>query len=97
MFACKAGASVVEHLLSTILYFRLLALPAFIRLGWKGLPGVYTLAYWEHSYITAVKKFYNIDTWAQCYKTFLSAIYECLYLAGVFVPCKLFKPSLKTL
>ncbi len=30
-----------------VLYFRLVALPANIRLGWKGLPGTNTLAYYE--------------------------------------------------
>ncbi len=34
-----------------------LALPANIRLGWKGLPGTNTLVYYENPYITAVKSF----------------------------------------
>ncbi len=29
--------------------------------------------------------FYNIDTWGQCYKTFLSVIYGFLYYARVSV------------
>ncbi len=33
------------------------ALPANIRLGWKGLSGTNTLAYYENPYITAVKSF----------------------------------------
>jgi hypothetical protein len=28
----------------------------------------------------------NLKIWAQCYKTFLSVIYEFLYYARVFVP-----------
>ena len=32
--------------------------------------------------------------WAQCYKTFLSVIYELSKQARVFVPGKLFQPSL---
>jgi hypothetical protein len=34
-----------------------LALPTNIRLGWKGLPGTNTLAYYENSEITTVKSF----------------------------------------
>ncbi len=33
------------------------ALPAHIRLGWRGLPGTNTQAYNENPYITAVKSF----------------------------------------
>jgi hypothetical protein len=33
------------------------ALPANIRLGWKGLPEMNTLAYYENPYITAVRGF----------------------------------------
>jgi hypothetical protein len=47
----------VEHLKEAPLYVRLLALPTNIRLGWKGLPGTNTLAYYEYSYITDVKVF----------------------------------------
>ncbi len=35
----------VEHLSGTLLKFRLLALPAYIRLGWKGLSVTNVLAY----------------------------------------------------
>ncbi len=34
-----------------------LAIPANTRLGWKGLPGTDTLAYYENLLITAVKSF----------------------------------------
>ncbi len=36
---------------------RLLASPTNIRLGWKGLPGTNTLAYYENLQIMAVKSF----------------------------------------
>jgi hypothetical protein len=36
------------------------ALPASNRLGWKGLPGANTLAYYEHSLIAAVKSFITL-------------------------------------
>jgi hypothetical protein len=41
-----------------------LALPTNIRLGWKGLPGTNTLAYYENWQITAVKSFIGL---AQAY------------------------------
>jgi len=37
-----------------------LALPTSIRLDWKGLPGTNTLAYYENSSITAVKRFITL-------------------------------------
>ncbi len=36
---------------------RLLASPTNTTLGWKGLPGTNTLAYYENPYNTAVKSF----------------------------------------
>jgi hypothetical protein len=39
----------VKPLLAALLYGRLLALPTKIRVGWKGLPGTNTLAYYEQS------------------------------------------------
>jgi hypothetical protein len=47
----------MEHLSGTPLFGRLLALSANIILGRKGLPWTNTLAYYEHSKITAVKSF----------------------------------------
>jgi hypothetical protein len=47
----------VKYLSSMV---RLLALPKNIRLGWKGLQGTNSLAYYVHLENTAVKKFYNI-------------------------------------
>jgi hypothetical protein len=43
-----------------ILWGRLLVLPANSRLGLKGLPWTYTLVYYEHSYITDVKRFITL-------------------------------------
>jgi hypothetical protein len=37
------------------------ALLTNIRLGWKGLPGTNTLAYYEHSQLTDVKRFITLD------------------------------------
>ena len=49
MFAGKAGAYPrVEYLKDASLYCRLLVLTADIRLGWKGLPGTNTLAYYDN-------------------------------------------------
>jgi len=38
-----------------VLYSVSSASPVNIRLGWKGLPGLNTLAYYENPYITTVK------------------------------------------
>ncbi len=48
MFAGKARAYPSEALSGAPLYGKLLALPANIRLGWKGLPGTNTQAYYEN-------------------------------------------------
>jgi len=42
------------------LYGRLLALPIDTRLGWKGLPGTNTLAYYGNSQLTSVKSFITL-------------------------------------
>jgi hypothetical protein len=72
MFAVKVGAYPREAPLrcSTI------ALPANIRLSWKGLPWTNVLAYYE--VITyGHKKFYNIGPWTNklgvYYKNFIAA------------------------
>ncbi len=39
---------------------RLLASPANIRLGWKGLPGTNAPAFYENSKITDVKSFIKL-------------------------------------
>jgi hypothetical protein len=50
----------VEHVIDAPLYGRLLALPTNIRLGWKGLTGTKTLAYYEHLQITDEKSFITL-------------------------------------
>jgi hypothetical protein len=47
----------VKYLSGTPLEFRLLASPTNISLHWKGLPGTNALAYYEESYLTAIKSF----------------------------------------
>jgi hypothetical protein len=56
----------VNPLSGALLYGRLLASPANIKLGWKGLQGTNALAY---SVNYRQKKFYNIGPWIHCYKT----------------------------
>ncbi len=46
-----------------------LALPANIRLGWKGLPGTKAQAYYELFFDR--KKFYNIGPWGSILLFFL--------------------------
>ena len=56
MFASKVGT----YLLCALLKGRLFALPTNFRLGLKGLREKYTLAYYEHFYITDVKSFITL-------------------------------------
>jgi hypothetical protein len=50
---------------------RLQVLPAYIRLGWKGLQLINTLAYLIiHKLITAVKSSVTLGPPGRCYKTF---------------------------
>jgi hypothetical protein len=58
-----------------------LALPANIRLGWKGLQGTNTLAYYEDSQITSVKSFIILGPGDSVIKHF-TAVYECSKKAG---------------
>jgi len=48
MFMGKAGAYPWKHLSGAPLYGRPLPLPTNTRLGWTGLPGTNTLAYYEN-------------------------------------------------
>ncbi len=41
-----------------------------------------TVAYYAHIRNYRLEKFYDIGSWAQCYKTFDGAIYECLFLTS---------------
>jgi hypothetical protein len=50
----------MKNLSGALLYGRLGALPIDNRLGWKGLPGTNTLAYYENSKIMAVKSFITL-------------------------------------
>ncbi len=60
----------MKHLSDASFLGKLLVLPANVRVDWK------VIASYEHSSLLGLivsdkgKKFYNIDTWAQCYKTF---------------------------
>ena len=57
MFAGETEAYPSEAFSGTPLLGRVLALPANIRLGWRGLPGSNTLAYYENPLIPTVKSF----------------------------------------
>jgi hypothetical protein len=57
MFASKAGAYPREALSGAPLEGRFLALPANIRLGWKGLSVTNTLAYYKHTIDIVIKWF----------------------------------------
>ncbi len=79
MIAGKAGAYLSEALTGVPFLDKLLALPAIIRLGWKGLLGTNALAYCENSEITdrigkfvnyGQKKVYNIGPRTQCYRIY---------------------------
>ncbi len=57
MFVGKAGAwPKVQHLKDASLGYAQ-ALPANIRLNWKGLPGTSASAYYKNSQLMAVKSF----------------------------------------
>jgi hypothetical protein len=47
----------VKHLSGAPLWGRLLASTTKTRLGWKGLVGTNTIAYYENQYITSLKRF----------------------------------------
>jgi hypothetical protein len=53
--------------------------------GFKWLPGMTPSCYFVTPSVTKAK-FYGIDTWAQCYKTFSTVIINFLYLARFFCP-----------
>jgi hypothetical protein len=54
---------------------KLLALPANIRLGCKGLQETKTLAYYENSYITDKKSFITLGPGANLTKLFYGRSY----------------------
>jgi hypothetical protein len=51
----------VEHRKGTPLLDRLLVLPAYNKLGCKGMPFTNTVAYYKPLQITAVKSFTTLD------------------------------------
>jgi hypothetical protein len=69
---------------------KLLVLPANVRLDWKEIRARY-----KHSSLFGLiisnegKKFYNINTWCQCYKTFSFIVTEA------FEPAMPSQPGLK--
>jgi hypothetical protein len=67
-----------KHLSDTPLLGRFLALSANIRLGWNGLPGTYTLAYFKKFVNYECKKFYDIGPGAadNDIKLFTNVIYK---------------------
>ncbi len=74
MFASKAEACPSEAPFRCSTLGFALALPANIRLGWKGLPRANTLAYCGNPYITAVKSFI-VQAAGNCYIFFYSHNY----------------------
>ncbi len=54
-FESKARANPMEVLSDASFLVKLLVLPANVRLGWKGLPGTNTLAFYENTQITDEK------------------------------------------
>ncbi len=102
-FEGKAESTQLEHLTDTSFLDNLLVLPANYRLDWK------VIASYEHSSLFGLvisiegKKFYNIDTRCQCYKTFFSLQtmrpnkLECLYLAIPFQSSLTFAGSTRSL
>ncbi len=69
-FKGKPEPTQLEHLSDASFLVKLLVLPASVRLDWK------VIARYKHSSSFGLiisnegKKFYIIDTWAQCYKTY---------------------------
>jgi hypothetical protein len=66
-----------------------------IRLGWKGLPGTSTLAYYKHSKITTVKSFITFGS-DECEKLEVRNLYNFIFLI-LNLPPNVFCPSEHTL
>ncbi len=60
---------------------RLLSLPTNISIGWEGLPGTNTLAYYEHSQIRTLKSFLTLGSAniEKCTNNFLHHFYCVLF------------------
>ncbi len=65
----------MEHLSVDFLLFRLLALPAKVRLDWKGLPGTNTLAYLASMLEMKTKSFMTMTLGPNLIKLFTVVIY----------------------
>jgi hypothetical protein len=76
------------------LYGRLLASPTNIRLGWKGLSGTNTLAYYKKPQITAVISFIVQDPGVNVIKLFFFVADKEDYSVIRFTLGKPFQPSL---
>jgi hypothetical protein len=55
----RRNKKILGSLSGAPLWGGLLALPANIRLGWRGLPGTNTLAHYEKNVNYGCKKFYS--------------------------------------
>jgi hypothetical protein len=66
----------MKHLSGAPLLDWLLALLTNNRLGWKGLPGTSAIAYYEKSYLTAVKSFIILTPGANVKKLFTAISYD---------------------
>ncbi len=74
MWVRPGAYSRVDHLKDASLGY-----PPNIRLGWKGMPGTNTLAFYENSKITAVKKVFSESIFMSERKNFLV---ELILLSG---------------
>ncbi len=66
----------MKHLSDAPFYGRVLALPTNNSLGWKGLSGTNTLAYYENLEITDRKSFITLGSGVKVLKLFSLIIYE---------------------
>jgi hypothetical protein len=78
MFVSQTGAYLSKAPEVALLQGRLLALPLNIRLGWKGLTGTHTVAYYGHLLFTDVKTFITLGPGPNVTKLLVSRIYESL-------------------
>jgi hypothetical protein len=80
---------------SSLKYFRKARnLGTYITRGGLEMSGTNTLAYYKDLQITDVKRLITSTPGPNLIKPFPSVIYEFLQKARVFVPGKLFQPSL---
>jgi hypothetical protein len=84
MFVLEGAYPRVEHLKGASLR-QAPALTANIRLGWKGLAGTNTRAYYKNLYITTVKVFIVQAPWPNAIKYF-SNLPQYLLFLGLKIP-----------